>query len=176
MSKMSRSFFSFLGLAVCFVFVATILQGCEPLRKKFTRQKKEEQEQQEEPILDPIDYPEKAYDAKADYDYRFSLFHVWEKEFISGVDDLVAAKRLKFFIESIIVQLEEMDKIVVDDKRAGLQKGIQGFREISKTLDMPVELFNTRDLKRQAENLAKPIFLNYTPTKMANSIKLEKPQ
>ncbi|MCX5681092.1 MAG: hypothetical protein NT079_02250, partial [Candidatus Omnitrophica bacterium] len=124
MHRTNKSFFSFLGLAVCLVFIVTIFQGCEPLRKKFTRQKKEEQAQQEEPILDPIDYPEKAYDAKADYKYRFSLFHVWEKEFIGGVDDTASGRRLKYFNDNILVQLQEMEKLVSDEKKAGLQKGI----------------------------------------------------
>lgn len=171
----NKTYFSFLGIVVCLMFVATIFQGCEPLRKKFTRQKKEEAEMEEEPVLDPIDYPAKAYDPKADYKYRFSLFHVWEKEFVSGVDDLVSEKRLKYFAENVIIQLVEMDKLVTEEKRADIQKCLKGYKEISKTLDLPSELFNTRDLKRQAENLAKPILLNYTFRKMENNIKTEKP-
>jgi len=167
-----KSFLSVAGTVLCFIFLATTLQGCEPLRKKFTRNKKgEETEQQYEPILDPIDYPDKVYDPKADYKYRFSLFHVWEKEFLAGVDDQVSGKRLKSFIESIIIQLEEMDKIVVEDKRPALQKAIKGFQGISETLDQPSQFYNLRDLRNQVENYAKPILLNYTPQDMEGSIK-----
>ncbi len=176
MLKRNKAIFSFVGLVVGLMFVATIFQGCEPLRKKFTRQKKEEEAQAEEPILDPIDYPAKVYDPKADYKYRFSLFHIYQKEFSSAVDDLENKKRLKYFSDSALIQLEEMQRLVTDDKKNGLEKAIKGFKEVSKTLDLPEQLFNTRDLKRQVENFAKPILADYTPRKMTDNIKTEKIQ
>jgi hypothetical protein len=170
--RTKKSFLSIAGIVFCFIFLATILQGCEPLRKKFTRHKKgESDDQQYEPILDPIDYPDKVYDPKADYKYRFSLFHVWEKEFLAGVDDRTSAKRLKYFVENIIIQLQEMEKIVLEDKRMALQKAIQGFSGVLETLNQPSQFYNLRDLKIEVEQLAKPILLSYTPSDMEGSLK-----
>ena len=153
-----------------FLFVS--LQGCEPLRKKFTRYKKGENEvQQYEPILDPVDYPEKAYDPRADYAYRFSLVRVWQKELVAGLEDQTSAKRLIYFTQNIIAQLQEMDKLVSDDKRTDLQKAIQGFSGILETLDEPEQFYNLRDLKIEVEQLAKPILLNYTPAMIEANLK-----
>jgi hypothetical protein len=169
---MPKSFLSKVSLFVCFVFFVTVLQGCEPLRKKFTRHKKgEETEQEYEPILDPIDYPEKVYDLKADYQYRFSLFHVWEKELIAGLDDQANTKRLKYFTENIIIQLQEMDKLVADDKKIALQKATQGFHGILETLNKPAQFYNLRDLRIETEKYAKPILRDYMPSAMEGSLR-----
>jgi hypothetical protein len=168
----TRSFLSIVSGASCLIFFVTTLQGCEPLRKKFTRHKKgEEMEQVYEPILDPIDYPEKVYDPKADYRYRFSLFHVWEKELVAGLDDQTSVRRLKYFVENILSQLQEMDKLVLEDQKPALQKAMKGFIGISETLDKPSQFYNTRDLRIEVERLAKPILLNYTPAIVEASIK-----
>lgn len=168
---MNKRIMSFLGFVTCFLFIISTLQGCEPLRKKFTRQKKEEEAQEEQPILDPIDYPAKVYDPKADYKYRFSLFHVYQKEFCAAVDDLQNEKRLKYFADSALVQLEEMERLVVDDKKNGFEQAIKSLKKVSSTLEMSSQLYNIRDLKRSVENLSKPILKEYTPIKMTDSIK-----
>jgi len=167
-----RSFLSVGSSIVCLIFLVTLVQGCEPLAKKFKRNKKGEEDQaQYEPILDPIDYPAKVYDPKADYKYRFSLFHVWEKELVAGLDDRTSVKRLKYFNENIIIQLQEMEKLLSDDKKAGLQKAIQGFNGITDALNQPSQFYNLQDLKRNAENYAKPILLQYTPSSVEENVK-----
>ena len=52
---------------ICLLSVSLIAGGCEPLRKKFTRQKKKDQETSAIiPILEPIDYPEKVHSSSGD--------------------------------------------------------------------------------------------------------------
>ena len=50
------------------VLVSLLCGGCEPLRKKFIRQKKQDKEISGTiPILEPIDYPEKIHSSAEDY-------------------------------------------------------------------------------------------------------------
>lgn len=166
-----RSVFISMSLVGGFIFFMTTLQGCEPLRKKFTRQKKgEAQEQEYEPILDPIDYPAKVYDPKADYAYRYSLFRVWEKEMVSGTDDRVSSKRLQYLLNNILTQLEEMSKLVVDEKKPGLAKAIKDFQSILATVSQPAQFYNLRDVALEVEQAAKNILNDYKPQLMENSI------
>ncbi len=173
--KSIQSLWSVACPVLCFVFLAATLQGCEPLRKKFTRHKKGEEVQKEyEPILDPIDYPDKVYDPQADYRYRFSLFQVWETELLAGMNDQASAKRLQSFLQNILIQLQEMDKLVVEEKRSGLQKAMQGYQRMIETLKQPSQFYNLRDLRIEAERLAKPILLGFKPSVMKESIKPQK--
>lgn len=160
------------SLVIGFVLLVTTLQGCEPLRKKFTRQKKGDmQEQEYEPVLDPIDYPEKIYDPKADYAYRFSLLRVWEKELMAGIDDRASGKRLQYFLNNIIVQLEEMNKLVTEDKKSALTKAIQDFQSVLQTVSQPAQFYNVRDVGLRVEQISNPIFNEYKPQLMESNIK-----
>lgn len=160
-----------LAMIVGFIFIMVSLQGCEPLRKKFTRHKKGEAQQQEyEPILDPIDYPAKVYDPQADYTYRYSLFRVWEKELTAGIQDRVSAKRLQYLVSNILVQLEEMSKLVTDDKKPALASATQNFQTLLQTVAQPTQFYNLRDVGIEVERAARPILNDYRPQLMEGKI------
>ncbi len=160
-----------LAMIVGFIYIMLSLQGCEPLRKKFTRHKKGEAQQQEyEPILDPIDYPAKVYDPQADYAYRHSLFRVWEKELSAGIQDRVSAKRLQYLVNNILVQLEEMSKLVTDDKKPALASATQNFQALLQTVSQPSQFYNLRDVGIDVEKAARPILNDYKPQLMEGKI------
>ena len=72
--------------------------GCEPLRKKFVRQKKkDENAQQFIPVLDPIDYPAAVYSAEEGYRKHYSLWRVWHKELMVSLDEQGIDRRQKYF-------------------------------------------------------------------------------
>lgn len=62
MRKVSRYLNGVIVLAL--VMTVPLMSGCEPLRKKFTRKKKETQAKAEMPVFEPIDYPAKVEDPK----------------------------------------------------------------------------------------------------------------
>ena len=68
-------------LGVCLISLTATLIGCEPLRKKFTRNKKNKEVSQEFiPVLEPIDYAENTKTPEEEYKHYYSLWKVWEKE------------------------------------------------------------------------------------------------
>ncbi|MDP8266006.1 MAG: hypothetical protein P9M07_03570 [Candidatus Aceula meridiana] len=145
-------------------FVSVFTTGCEPLRKKFTRKKSSDRvEVVDEPILDPIDYPDRVYDSVADYKYRFSLFHVWKKEFISSIDDNATPKRMQYLLGSAIVQAEEMSKLLKAEKRVALEKDIVGLKAIQKKIEGPEQFYNAADIKRKTNSLSQKIRSDYNP-------------
>ena len=58
---------------IIFLFLSTVLMtGCEPLRKKFTRKRKKDQESEIMPVLDPIDYPARMDSPERRYRHFYS--------------------------------------------------------------------------------------------------------
>lgn len=142
-------------------FVSVIVSGCEPLRKKFTRQKKIERQLIHEPILDPIDYPHRVYNVVENYRYRFSLFHVWKKEFISSVDNQASSKRLRYLMDNMIDQLVAMNQLLVYQKRSDLEKAIEDLRAIRVQLDMPSPFFDFPNIRRKVNSITQRVRSKY---------------
>ena len=155
------------------VFAFSILaSGCEPLRKKFTRKKKTNVENQEfEPILDPMEYPEKVVDFAADYRYRFSLFRVWQKEFVSGIEDKAHGKRLQYLMNSLIAQIEEMQKLLVGNKAVALGKEIKVFKGFQAELNQPEAFQNLQSMKRKVKTVSNFIISNFSFSSVESDIK-----
>ncbi len=152
--------------------LTTLMTGCEPLRKKFTRKKKVGKENLEyEPILDPIEYPEKVYDPKADYRYYYSLFRVWEKELIAGLDDQASLKRLNYFLNNMIVQLEGMEKLIIENKVKGLKVLVKSFNEIQDDFKRPLQRYSLQDIKRKVKSLAKKVSSAYSFSSIEDDIR-----
>ena len=160
-------------MVLLLVFVFSILaSGCEPLRKKFTRKKKTNVESQEfEPILDPIEYPEKIEDPDADYRYRFSLFRVWQKEFVSGIEDKAHNKRLQYLMNSLIAQLEEMQNLLAGEKSTKLQKKIQVFKKFQAELNQPEAFQDLQSMKRKVRTTSNLIISDFSFSSVEKDIK-----
>lgn len=148
---------NFVFLILGLFCVSLVITGCEPLRKKFTRQKKSEQRLVQEPVLDPIDYPQKVYDALGDYRYRFSLFHVWKKEFIKSIDDQASPKRLRYLMDNMIEQLVSMNRLIVEQKRTDLEQAIKELKGIRSQLDMPPQFYDFPNMRRRVNTITQHV-------------------
>jgi hypothetical protein len=94
--------------------------GCEPLRKKFTRQKKKGQTGKEIiPVLEPVDYPAKQYGTKEDYAKHYSLFRVWISDFDTNRRD-ASDKKLVYDLDAALNELGEMENILKNPKKEEL--------------------------------------------------------
>ena len=156
---LSTSFICFL----CMVFLT--LSGCAPLRKKFTRQKKKDRQADPRfiPVLDPIDYPEKIYSAEEKYKYHYSLWKVWDKDFLQVLERDGSGKRQKYLLSQSIEQLEEMQILLNDAKQAEL-KGLIGKLEIVRqNYDKPSSMRNKFSIRSKVERNAKKIRNGFSP-------------
>ena len=94
----------FAFLILLFLFGTLTSSGCTPLRKKFTRKKKEDKEQNQKfiPVLEPVDYPEKIYSSLDRYKHHYSLWKVWEKDLIQTIEEDGSDKRQKYLLSQAV--------------------------------------------------------------------------
>lgn len=73
-----------LGISTAMLSVS----GCTPLKKKFTRQKKVDKENDPKfiPVLNPVEYEERKVSAEENYKYHYSLWKVWNKDLLQTIE------------------------------------------------------------------------------------------
>lgn len=113
----------FLTSVALLLSVAVTLTSCDPLRKKFTRKKKESAESIDfQPVLEPQDYPAPEHDPALLYKQHYSLIKVWYKDLWSGIDERMSDGMVKYGLKQISGQIEEMKALLKPDRAAGLEK------------------------------------------------------
>lgn len=141
-------------LTVLLVFSTS---GCEPLRKKFTRQKKKDASQSSQfiPVLDPIDYPDKVESPEESYRHYFSLWQVWDKELVMRIQEHASDKKINFTFNQFLVQLTEMEKLLSGEKRQKLNEYIAQLSGLQKDLGQPAGVRNDSVIQRKIERIGK---------------------
>ena len=119
--------------ALCLV-VTLVSSGCEPLRKKFTRQKKKNQAVNDKfiPVFEPEEYPVKQYGAQEAYGQHYSLFRVWFSDFTTGYEQRDNEKRQVYDLDAALKELGEMEKVLkspAKDDLAKVRKQVQFIRD-----------------------------------------------
>ena len=146
--------FLMLGILVVSVF----LEGCEPLRKKFTRKKKKERtEETEVPVLEPIEYPAKAYSPQAEYKKFYSLWRVWVKELSNGLDGNALKKRKVYMMNQAITSLAGMQSLLPAEKQGGLEKDIKKLQQMLKDFESPVMTRNISSWQNELRSIEKDV-------------------
>ena len=156
---------------ICLLSVSLIAGGCEPLRKKFTRQKKKDQETSATiPILEPIDYPEQIHSPSGDYKQHYSLWQVWQREFLNSLDDASSVKQELFDLVQLIAQLQEMQKLLTPEKSSKLSVVIAQFESLKEAVAQPGPFRNITNIKLKAELLGKQIREEYRFNRVKDSL------
>lgn len=179
MSKILRKRYG--GLSLLFLIcgllaAALILTGCEPLRKKFTRKKKEGETTTEAPILEPIDYPEKIRSSQEMYRNSYSLWQGWSKELTTGLIEQDSIKRLLYLLSQMISQLEKMQQLISGEKQFTLAKNVEALRTLKSELEGPLAGQNFSAIKIQIDSIEKAIRINYSFNKIKDSLKTQLPE
>ena len=156
---------------ICLLSVSLIAGGCEPLRKKFTRQKKKDQETSATiPILEPIDYPEKIHSPSGDYKEHYSLWQVWQREFLNSLDDPSNAKQELYDLVQLTAQLQEMQKFLTPEKSSKLSVVIAQFESLKEAVAQPGPFRNIGNIKLKAELLGKQIREGFRLNRVKDSL------
>ena len=153
-------------LVLCLMVLVS--SGCQPLRKKFIRQKKKQQVEEANPILTPIDYAPAQVSPQERYEHHYALWRVWHRDLAQEMMERenTFSKRQLYLLEEEIAQLEEMKKWVVPQKQEALNLRMEKLYKIRETLQRP--LFDRENLtvKRQLDRLDKDIRQNFKPQVM----------
>ncbi len=149
-------------LVVYLLMACLLLSSCEPLRKKFTRQKKGEKAETElAPILEPIDYPKSSYSVPKDYKYHYSLWKVWHGDLLTALQENESQKRQLDILDQMVAQLEEMKKLMVEEKQKGVVQIIASLQRIRNDLAQPTPFRNTFVIKKNVETIDRQIRKDY---------------
>ena len=132
--------------------------GCEPLRKKFVRQKKKTDESSKFiPVLDPIDYPRKTETSEELYKHHFSLWQVWDKELVMRIEERASDKKIQHTLNQVLVQLGEMEKLLTGEKQQQLSQQIAQMSKVQSDLTQPVGIRNNGVIQKQVERVSKKL-------------------
>lgn len=132
------------GVLVCVVCIAVVFSGCEPLRKKFVRQKKKDGSATTGivPVLTPEVYPEKVFDPAKEYKQHYGLWGVWYKDYLSILEESGSDKRQRYVLTQMFAQLEKMEKLLADDRK-------QGLTQLKNDLQSVVDMMKTPAVMRE---------------------------
>lgn len=143
---------------VCLLVAAVSLSGCEPLRKKFTRKKKEDKKEELNPILDPIDYPPSRISADEKYRYYYSLWQVWNKDLLQMIGEPTMDKRKNYLLGQITQQLEEMKHWIPEAHAPKIGEALSAYDKLAKEMEKPemMRSITTMEMRlRRAESFIK---------------------
>ncbi len=129
---------------IAIVVMSVSLSACEPLRKKFTRQKKKDRMENKDfvPVLEPLEYPAPADNPKENYKGHYSLIKAWYKDLWTAIEENGSDKKIQYTIKQIYFHIDEMQKLVVPQKQAELTKlkGLLAYYE--ESLNSPSSMRN----------------------------------
>ncbi|HOW34828.1 MAG TPA: hypothetical protein PL155_00225 [Candidatus Omnitrophota bacterium] len=153
------------------LIVSIALGGCEPLRKKFTRKKKESvQDNMEVPVLEPIEYPKKIYTIPETYKLHFSIWRGWYEDLLAGFSENDSRKRQNYLLGQAIVQMEEMEKLLIPEKQAELRKDIATLKKIQAEISSPVMPRSMTSVAMELESVDRRMRNKFSFSKIKDSI------
>ena len=156
-----------LPLISCLLIVALLSGGCQPLKQKFIRKKKEKSTRSEfVPVLDPIDYGPATISAKERYSKHYLLWKIWLRDFVQGVGENNSEKKMKYLVDQMIVNLTEMQRWIVEEKRAAINDHIVKTTEVRTELDKPVQLISIERLIRRIDRDGRKLMKELNPDAM----------
>lgn len=162
--RRNERYLSVLSIVVVLCVLVVSAGGCAPLRKKFTRKKKEKAgEQAFIPVLDPIDYPAPSVSPEERYRYHYSLWRVWQRDLVQKIDSKESDKNQKYLVGQIIAQLEEMKKWVTEARQKELSDAVGEWNAVLAMYDRPAAMRSTMSLRRKVEASAKKIRSRFNP-------------
>jgi len=157
---------------LCILVMTVSLSGCEPLRKKFIRKKKKDNKQATDfvPVLEPIDYPEHRPTAESKYKHHYQLWRVWQNDLITALEENQPKKRLKYIVSQIIGQLEEMNKLISEEKQKLLIIHIQSYKQVEELVNMPDAMRHYLTIERKSHRIGRALREHFVFAKMKNYI------
>lgn len=154
---------------LAFLVFMTGTMGCEPLRKKFVRKKKE-RTSAVVPVLEPVEYPPEQYSADSLYRQRYSLWKVWFKDLTVAMSEGDSAKRVLHILDQLTLQLRALQPLVVESKRERLDHFLGGLNGIKGEYEKPEPLRHDVILRNKARSLDRAFRAEFSPQRMSEAL------
>ncbi|MCA9399921.1 MAG: hypothetical protein KC618_09230, partial [Candidatus Omnitrophica bacterium] len=157
-------------LCFCLTITVSMLTGCEPLRKKFRREKKKDKESLGiVPVLDPVDYAPARILPEEKYTYHYTLWKAWEKELAQNYTNdstQYSDKRQEYLIAEIIQQLGEMKGLIVEDKAKKMGEILKDMDKLQKEYEKPEDLRSRFQMRSLLKRTSRTIRDEFSPEVM----------
>ena len=127
------------------VVMSLSLSACEPLRKKFTRQKKKDQSEESNfvPVLEPQEYPAPEHNPVENYKQHYALIKAWYRDLWTALDEKASDKKTEYTLKQIYGHIEEMQKLVTPSKQRDFVKLKNLLKYYDDSLNSPLPLRNS---------------------------------
>lgn len=160
---------------LCLILMILTNVGCEPLRKKFRREKRKDPSNEFIPVLEPVDYAPKMQSPDEQYRYHFSMWQIWQRDFLSGVEGnasgVLTEKNQKYLLNQIIVQLEGMHQWLNEEKQNELKVLISDVYELLKEYDKPAPMRALNQIRRSLERNGRSIREKFKPVQVSDYLR-----
>lgn len=144
-------------LLCALVILVSGLSGCEPLRKKFTRKKKETKQQEFIPVLQPVDYPDQYESPAEEYQYHYSLAKVWHKDVMTALDEDASDKRLMYILAQMIVHMEAMQQLLTGAMEEEMRGWVETAKSVVEQLQVPAPVRKQFQIETDLKVIGKAI-------------------
>ena len=146
--------------------------GCETLRKKFTRQKKN-QKTEEVMIVSPRDYSAHPFPNDVLYKRYFTYWKSWNQELLTSLNDRPSDIKVLDCTEQAIINLKKMATYLNEAKAKELSGYIQQTEDIRRTIlevrGLPPAQVD--DLRYKSERILSAVNRKFDLTKMRPYLK-----
>ena len=134
-------------MMVGLIVLGMTLSSCDSLRKKFIRQKKkgEAEDQAFVPVLEPEEYPAPNQNSEQNYKLHYDLIKAWYKDLWTAIDDKNTSKYIHYIIDQVTNHIDQMEPLVDASTQANLVKLSAYLDYYKSSLDSS---WNTRNVSR----------------------------
>ncbi len=162
------------GLCFCLLSASIVFGGCESLHRKFTRKKKKEVEQSQDiPVLEPMEYPQKISTPEDVYRQNYSMWRAWQRELSDSFTDNTYRKRQVYLINQVINNLQKMMGMLQEDQASAMAPFIARLEKIRKEIESIVPVRSSTTWKIEVDRVEKDIKNQFSFLKVQKSIKKE---
>jgi hypothetical protein len=170
MNKMDLHNFRWV-VVLMLVFAVGTTSGCETLRKKFTRRKKNQVVQNEQvAILDPIDYPDKVKSADQAYQEHYSLWKVWMSDLTSIVEDNANEKKVLYTLGQIKEQLTAMRALLRETAQNQMDVYLKEVDDLSLEFEKSAAFRSKSAVVSRIRTLSRNVRNDFAPQKVSQGL------
>jgi len=130
-----------------------VFGGCASVHRKFTRKKKNVQDDEVVPVLNPIDYPPPVFTSMDRYLQFYDLFKIWQKDILTTLDDRPSDKQILYKFSQMAVQLEGMKGLLQGEALDRLNVALEEYGKIVEIYEKSAAFRSEMEIKRRVKNL-----------------------
>ncbi len=151
-----------LGLALV-LMVSIVFGGCASVHRKFTRKKKNVQDDEVIPVLNPIDYPPPVFTSMDRYQQFYDLFKIWHKDIITVLDDGPSDKQILYKFSQMAVQLEGMKGLLQGAALDRLNAALDEYGKVVGIYEKSAAFRSEMEIKSRVKNLGEIVVDDLKP-------------